>query len=155
MPKFKLLIKADLENITDLKTDEDMRWYLKLKFTQSGEVTEKPVFVCAQEHEKHNRNTFNLVIKDKLNGREATVDIVSGSAESYTAEDSGRWKAVICFDCRGVEPVEYEPGQGFTGTNPESGTSFEVDLSEDWTDFDDDASQPVGVYSFKSKFEKA
>jgi len=39
--------------------------------------------------------------------------------------------------------------------HPETGTKFEVDLSEDFADYDEKAAVPVGIYSVEYKFEKA
>eukprot|EP00007_Cunea_sp_BSH-02190019_P001434 CAMPEP_0174245518 /NCGR_PEP_ID=MMETSP0417-20130205/39458_1 /TAXON_ID=242541 /ORGANISM="Mayorella sp, Strain BSH-02190019" /LENGTH=138 /DNA_ID=CAMNT_0015325313 /DNA_START=47 /DNA_END=460 /DNA_ORIENTATION=+ len=138
MPLFTLYLKMDLENLTDITTGPDMRWYMKLKFSHSGEETDKEIYVCALEETQHGKNSFHLVIKDPLNRREATVNIVKDSMKPYTEDDSGRWAPVITFDCRGIEPVEFIPGMGFTGKHPKSGTEFELDLSDDYAEFDDE-----------------
>jgi CXXC motif containing zinc binding protein, eukaryotic len=44
---------------------------------------------------------------------------------------------------------------GFTGKHPKSGAEFELDLSDDFADFDDDSNEPVGLYDVQSKFDRA
>jgi CXXC motif containing zinc binding protein, eukaryotic len=69
--------------------------------------------VCALEETQHGKNSFHLVIKDPLNRREATINIVKDSGKPYTEDDNGRWAPVVTFDCRGIEPIEFIPGVCF------------------------------------------
>lgn len=57
------------------------------------------------------------------------------------------------FDCRGIEPVDFLPNKGWIAKAAESGTVFnDIDLSEDWVDYDEKLSESVGIYEFESKF---
>eukprot|EP00005_Dracoamoeba_jomungandri_P005256 CAMPEP_0174251410 /NCGR_PEP_ID=MMETSP0439-20130205/1241_1 /TAXON_ID=0 /ORGANISM="Stereomyxa ramosa, Strain Chinc5" /LENGTH=157 /DNA_ID=CAMNT_0015331713 /DNA_START=24 /DNA_END=497 /DNA_ORIENTATION=- len=152
MPVYALQIKCELENLTNLRTDDEMRWYLNVKFA-SGETSDKPVYVNINEETQHHRAVVNLLVKDKFSGRDATISIVRGSVESYNAGDSGSWKTIIKFDCRGLEPIEFVAGMGFYADHHASGTTFELDLSDDFAEFDDQADEPVGVYNFESKIK--
>lgn len=60
------------------------------------------------------------------------------------------------FDCRGLEPVDFQPTKGWIVKAEESGTVFnEVDLSEkEWAEYDEKANQTIGIYDFESKFVK-
>ncbi|OON18554.1 hypothetical protein X801_05591 [Opisthorchis viverrini] len=55
-------------------------------------------------------------------------DIVSGSDAAYNAEDSGRFKTILVFECRGVELIAFSPRAGWSADGLDSGTSF-VDIS--------------------------
>ena len=57
------------------------------------------------------------------------------------------------FECRGITPIAYDPRVGWTAKHPVSGRVFEVDLGDDFADFDDDEGEPVGIYEIESKFE--
>lgn len=74
----------------------------------------------------------------------------------YTAEDSGKFKTIVCFDCRGVEPVEFSPRSGWIAKSAENGQTFEdVDLSEDdWVEYDNKNKISVGIYEFEVNFIK-
>lgn len=62
----------------------------------------------------------------------------------------------MTFDCRGIEPVEFAPGEGWIAQASDSGKVFdEVDLSErEWVEYDDKSKRSVGVYDFESQFVK-
>mmetsp|Transcript_36355 Transcript_36355/g.102433 ORF Transcript_36355/g.102433 Transcript_36355/m.102433 type:complete len:149 (+) Transcript_36355:121-567(+) len=147
MPKFTLNLKADLENLAELIPDEDTRWYLKFRCTHCNEETGKFVYVSKQEEVQHGRGKFNLLYRCSLCKREHTVDVVS--TLSYSS--SGQYAPVAVFECRGLEPIEYDPRVGWTA-RAESGRTFECDLADDFADYDDDANEPVSVYSIESKF---
>lgn len=58
------------------------------------------------------------------------------------------------FDCRGIEPIDFSPREGWIAVAEDSGTTFEdVDLSEkEWVDYDEKTKQSVGIYDIESKF---
>lgn len=74
----------------------------------------------------------------------------------YTADDAGKFKTIVAFDCRGVEPVEFSPRAGWLVKAAENGPEFDdVDLSEDdWVDYDTKNEVPVGISEFQSNFIK-
>lgn len=63
---------------------------------------------------------------------------------------------IVAFECRGLEPIGFQPEDEFL-VQSNSGQKFDsVDLSErEWCDFDEKANETVGIYSFESKFELA
>eukprot|EP01126_Amoeba_proteus_P062493 TRINITY_DN8507_c0_g1_i2.p1 TRINITY_DN8507_c0_g1~~TRINITY_DN8507_c0_g1_i2.p1 ORF type:complete len:222 (-),score=50.34 TRINITY_DN8507_c0_g1_i2:193-768(-) len=152
MVVFKLLVKADLENVEELIPTDDTRWYMKFSCSQCGEKTDKMVYVTKKE--EHNnprgRGTTNLIYTCKFCKRESYVDIVPGSEKSY--KESGSFQCVVEFDCRGVTPVEYEPRAGWIVKCV--GTTFEedVNLADDWADYDEEADNSVAVYGLVGKF---
>lgn len=79
--------------------------------------------------------------------------IISGK---YTSNDQNKFKTIVTFDCRGIEPVEFSPAEGWLVKVEESGKAFnDVDLSEkEWADYDDRANQSVGIYELESQFVK-
>lgn len=74
----------------------------------------------------------------------------------YTHEDSGKFKTIVIFDCRGAEPTAFSPRIGWIVKSAENGQTFEdVDLSEDdWVDYDQKNNNSVGIYEFSSQFIK-
>lgn len=40
------------------------------------------------------------------------TDIVKDSIKQYTAEDTNKFKTIIVFDCRGVEPIAFDARVG-------------------------------------------
>ena len=76
------------------------------------------------------------------------------------ADQNEEWHTIAKFECRGLEPVEFFPGTGFSALSSVSETVFgtqggkeEIDLSEgDWAEYDEEAGEAVGIYEFKSQF---
>lgn len=75
---------------------------------------------------------------------------------SYTAEDVGKFKTIVAFDCRGVEPVEFSPRTGWIVKAADNGQQFEdVDLSDDdWVEYDTKNNVSIGIYEIESNFIK-
>merc|ERR1712228_1089788 len=112
MVKIGLQIKAQLENITKLKIEgEDFRWYVKLKCLSCGEETSDFVYLSLEESQplKGGRGQASIVLKCKLCPRENSADIIKDSICEYSADDSPRFKTIVAFDCRGVEPTDFSP----------------------------------------------
>lgn len=83
------------------------------------------------------------------------TDYLPDSLKPYTAESSGKWATLVGFDCRGLEPVEFDHKcKGWLTVGTESGTPFkEITLEDgDWADYDEPASQSVGIYEMESQF---
>ncbi|KAF7223153.1 uridine-cytidine kinase 2-B isoform X3 [Nothobranchius furzeri] len=72
------------------------------------------------------------------------------------AEDNETFKTMVQFECRGLEPVDFQPQAGFAAEGAESGTPFpEVNLLEkDWTDYDEKVSESVGIYEVTHRVVK-
>jgi hypothetical protein len=97
---------------------------------------------------------------------------------NYTIDDSDNhvFKTIVVFDCRGIEPVDWQPGEkknfflmyisiqynlflgdGWTCQGVESSTKFgQIDLSEnkEWMDYDEKAKQAVAINELEFKFLK-
>ncbi|XP_016066318.1 PREDICTED: UPF0587 protein C1orf123 homolog isoform X2 [Miniopterus natalensis] len=131
MGKIALQLKATLENVTNLRpVGEDFRWYLKMKCGNCGEISEKWQYI--------------------------RLMILSSTIKSYNAEDNEKFKTIVEFECRGLEPVDFQPQAGFAAEGVESGTVFsDVNLQEkDWTDYDEKAQESVGIYEVTHQFVK-
>ncbi|XP_071811229.1 CXXC motif containing zinc binding protein-like isoform X1 [Apostichopus japonicus] len=154
--KVGLQMKANLENVTNLKADGmDFRWYMKFQCSNCQEVSTAFQYITLAETTdlKGGRGSANLVSKCKLCSRENSVAIIPESLTSYNADDSNRFKTIVSFECRGMTPVEYSPRVGFVCQGAESSSKFEVDLGEnEWVDYDEQSKESVGIYEFESKF---
>uniref|UniRef100_A0A7N9CJE7 CXXC motif containing zinc binding protein n=1 Tax=Macaca fascicularis TaxID=9541 RepID=A0A7N9CJE7_MACFA len=83
-------------------------------------------------------------------------EILSSTIKPYNAEDNENFKTIVEFECRGLEPVDFQPQAGFAAEGVESGTVFsDIDLQEkDWTDYDEKAQESVGIYEVTHQFVK-
>ncbi|XP_075364904.1 CXXC motif containing zinc binding protein [Mycteria americana] len=159
MGRIGLQLRATLENITRLRAEgEDFRWYLKLKCGNCGEVSEKWQYLRLMDSAplKGGRGRATMVQKCKLCSRENSIDILSQTIKPYNAEDSEKFKTIVEFECRGLEPVDFQPQAGFAAEGAESGTPFnDINLLEkDWNDYDEKTKESVGIYEVTHKFVK-
>ncbi|XP_009285657.1 PREDICTED: UPF0587 protein C1orf123 homolog isoform X1 [Aptenodytes forsteri] len=178
MGRIGLQLRATLENITRLRAEgEDFRWYLKLKCGNCSEVSEKWQYLRLMDSAplKGGRGSATMVQKCKLCSRENSIvhnryilvimlmketarplDILSQTIKPYNAEDSEKFKTIVEFECRGLEPVDFQPQAGFAAEGAESGTPFnDINLLEkDWNDYDEKTKESVGIYEVTHKFVK-
>eukprot|EP00088_Acartia_fossae_P017681 TRINITY_DN2009_c0_g1_i3.p1 TRINITY_DN2009_c0_g1~~TRINITY_DN2009_c0_g1_i3.p1 ORF type:complete len:185 (-),score=32.01 TRINITY_DN2009_c0_g1_i3:202-726(-) len=168
MVKIGLQIKAFLENVSDLEAEgEDFRWYLKFKCANCGEIPDHFQYITSLDKHplKGGRGEATCVMKCKLCSRENSVDIIDGSLEKYTMADNNKFKTIIAFDCRGMEPVEFSPRNGWKvcgykededddETGRLTGTEFaDIDLTElEWADYDERSNESTMISEFESKF---
>ncbi|XP_037948865.1 UPF0587 protein CG4646 [Teleopsis dalmanni] len=160
MVRVGLQVSANLENIDELQTNHpNYAFFVKVKCSNCGEVSEKWHDITEAERtqeDSRNPEGFNFYIKCKLCSRGNSIDIVEKSNATYTQDDSGTFKTIVVFDCRGVEPIEFSPRSGWIVRAADNGQQFEdVDLSEDdWVEYDQKNKNSIGVYEFASKFIK-
>ncbi|XP_074190841.1 CXXC motif containing zinc binding protein isoform X1 [Rhinolophus sinicus] len=112
MGKIALQLKATLENVTNLRpVGEDFRWYLKMKCGNCGEISDKWQYIRLMDSValKGGRGSASMVQKCKLCARENSIEILSSTIKSYNAEDNEKFKTVVEFECRGLEPVDFQP----------------------------------------------
>ncbi|GAB1288718.1 CXXC motif containing zinc binding protein [Apodemus speciosus] len=134
MGKIALQLKATLENVTNLRpVGEDFRWYLKMKCGNCGEISEKWQYIRLMDSValKGGRGSASMVQKCKLCARENSIEILSSTIKSYNADDNEKFKTIVEFECRGLEPVDFQPQAGFAAEGVESGTVFsDINLQE-------------------------
>ncbi|XP_025942486.1 UPF0587 protein C1orf123 homolog isoform X5 [Apteryx rowi] len=104
-----------------------------LKCGNCGEVSEKWQYLRLMDSAplKGGRGSATMVQKCKLCSRENSIDILSQTIKPYNAEDSEKFKTIVEFECRGLEPVDFQPQAGFAAEGAESGTPFnDINLLE-------------------------
>jgi hypothetical protein len=72
------------------------------------------------------------------------------------SDDSGAYKTIVAFDCRGLEPTDFDPRSGFTAEGVDSNTPFpDIDLgTKEWTEYDEKAGLPVSIFEVEHQFVK-
>lgn len=75
---------------------------------------------------------------------------------SYLEDDAGKFKGIVTFDCRGIEPLDFDPRSGFIVKSLDGGITFEdVEIEDgDWSDFDEKLSCSVSISEFQLQFVK-
>ncbi|KAJ2385832.1 hypothetical protein GGI05_004574 [Coemansia sp. RSA 2603] len=156
MVKLSLVIKAELSNVTDLRpAEDDHSWNFKIKCTSCHEVDKNSITIAADTQSKvsGSRGEANLVMRCKNCKREGSVSIISDPVP-YTLEDSETKKPVLDMEWRGLEPVEFEPRDGWVAKGADSPTIFDIDLTDrEWYDYDEEASTEVSITEMSFYFE--
>ncbi|KAJ1732130.1 hypothetical protein LPJ61_002194 [Coemansia biformis] len=154
-----LQIKAELLNVTALVPDEEetaYNWHFKMRCGSCNETTANFVTINSVEGNQisGSRGDANLVMRCKFCKREASASIV-GKPVEYTDADSGKFVRILSLECRGLEPVEFEPRDGWTARGADSKTRFAIDLTEgEWYDYDEEAGLEVSVTEIEHRFER-
>uniref|UniRef100_A0A803T1D7 CXXC motif containing zinc binding protein n=1 Tax=Anolis carolinensis TaxID=28377 RepID=A0A803T1D7_ANOCA len=132
--------------------------FFQLKCGNCGEVSEKWQYLRLMDSHplKGGRGSATMVQKCKLCSRENSIDILSHTMKPYNAEDNETFKTIVEFECRGLEPVDFQPQAGFAANGAESGTSFsDINLLEkDWNEYDEKIKESVGIYEVTHRFVK-
>ncbi|XP_073525351.1 CXXC motif containing zinc binding protein-like [Phyllobates terribilis] len=163
MVNYKLMIGADLENLTNLQPqggcdDANFVYYFKLRCENCGEVTPKETCVCLNETVSlpKSRGTAHLVQKCKFCDREGNINMIPGRGQPLTLEvcESGKLAPLMQFDCRGFEPIDFAFGDGWKAES-EAGTKFEnLDLSPgEFSEYDEKGECPVMISNLRACFE--
>ncbi|EQC36979.1 hypothetical protein SDRG_05800 [Saprolegnia diclina VS20] len=158
MVLFVLYVKADLENVGSIEAPALHRWCLDIK-EPTGDETREGIWVSDEEELEvsGSRGTAHFLMKWPGAKKESQLTVVRDIKKltrAISANDSGEYVPLVGFECRGIEPVSWSPEDGYKITCADSGTVFEnVNLSEDWAEYDEEGDQSVGVYAVEHKFE--
>lgn len=157
--KLCLQWRLQLENIEEVVPDgEDFRWFVKVKCSNCGELS-KWVYVTEEESIplKGGRGSTNLLIKCKICGRENSLDILKNSIQPYTCGDSGSFKTVVVFECRGLEVTDFDPRNGFLVFGENKRTTYsDISLSDkEWYEYDENKQQPVSITDLEFKITRS
>ncbi|KRY58129.1 UPF0587 protein F46B6.12 [Trichinella britovi] len=118
MPKYSLEMKILTNTVETLEPNNDnFAWQITVK-CQCGEVSTNWHSIYKEEKFDipGSRGEANFVKKCKVCGKIGSIDIIDGSISAYDAELGKAWQKVVMFECRGVKPVDFEPGGGWIVT---------------------------------------
>ncbi len=153
-------VLPEFDNVEWLEFPSDHQWCVDIEIQGSGEVRESIRISRNDEVEvPSSRGTANLILKlDKSHYASVSiVDIAKVTTSTICSEDadSGKYTAVVAFDCRGCEIKAWRPTGFYTIKTPSGAQFDEVDLQTgEWFDVDTDTNLPVGVLSVKYEIEQ-
>ena len=156
MPHYLLSIKAELTHVKSFRLSDGARFCVDLT---SGSETRSDVWLdpAILVEAPGGRSETNLVITFEGASKPATVNVVPCDATSteYTEANSGQFVAIACFECRGCEVTGYSVQSEWIVVG-ESGCEFteEVELNEDWCDYDEEAGVSPEISEFAYKIER-
>ena len=159
MGRLNLQIKAQLENIAAIKAPAESDWHFKIKCTNCQHVNENVVYfnLVDKQEIQGSRGLATYIAKCKNCERTGNIDYIENSVAKYDNQNQ-EWATIATFECRGLEPEQFFPGQEFSALSSVSDTVYgtegnkdPIDLSEgDWADYDEQADESVGIYEFHS-----
>ncbi|KAJ3133854.1 hypothetical protein HDU90_005462 [Geranomyces variabilis] len=162
LQKFLISVKAELENVTNVRPQDpdNYDWKLKFKCSSCQEEHSGWVIINASEEveQSNSRGVANLVMRCKGCKNEGTTNILTDTLRAYDADENGQFAPLVHVECRGLEPIAWGPSDGWAAEGTESGTRFdEIPLGEgeEWADYDEKAALPVGITDMEGKIGRA
>ena len=156
MPTIGVHVKADLENVSLSMTPEFL-FRVVFRCDTCNEVSAKaqPFGWSADEPIPEGKGTAQIVAKCKGCKGAYYASVVSDpSLAVYPIEASGVWKQIALIEWRGAcRPDSIEPGSGWTATDPSGAAYKDLNMAEDFAEFDEVSSASVSVMDFKIKVE--
>lgn len=120
MVKLALQVKATLDNVTDFRiaSPETFIWYLKFDCSKCHTRSDTYHDVTLQESSSiaGSRGEANFQMKCKFCSQDGNLNIeLPKTPATYSMDDSDNhtFKTFVIFDCRGLEPVDWQPGSPF------------------------------------------
>ncbi|CEG47643.1 Uncharacterized conserved protein [Plasmopara halstedii] len=154
MVLYVLYVKANLENIETLTAPPLHRWCLDVKEPRGDEKREG-VFVSDEEAVEvaGGRSEAHFTLKWPGANKPSQLTVVRDVKKltrDVTGADSDNFVPFVGFECRGLEPYAWHPESGYRVVSAGSHATFEdVDLSDDWVEYDSEGAQVVGIYNLE------
>ncbi|KAF9244614.1 hypothetical protein BU15DRAFT_85991 [Melanogaster broomeanus] len=160
MVRLKLEIKAELENVTDLKpASDDFEYLVKVSCTSCREVHPKLVSLNRTRELEvggGRHGTANLIWRCSFCRHEHSAKFDPSPVRPYTEAHSGNFSDILVVECRGLELIGFEPQGTWTCKGAESGTIFDVDFEDgEWEDYDEKKALSVRVSFMESRWNRA
>jgi len=153
MVYYDLLLRVVAENVTSIGIDNvNYSWILEVKCNCGNVHTAEFTETDEVEAESSKSGTFNFIKKCKECNQTMTISVYNKSAKNI---DCNKQKQLFCtFDCRNCTPVNWKPSPGLVLVS-ESGSTFkDVELSEDWTEYDEKGEYPLSIEKWEIEFER-
>lgn len=156
MVVFLLEIKANLENVAKISLPDGHEYCIDIQ-NSAGEDTRQGVRVSSARDQDlpGSRGTAHFMlkwVKDAKHAAHLTVTPVKNVTRAYTEKDSGSFVPIIAFDCRGLDPIGWHPEDGFLVESPSGQRWQDVDLSEDWAEYDEKLGDSVSIMELEHRF---
>lgn len=164
MVRLDLQVSCNMENLREVSLPADEDWYFTTKCTHCNEISDQKIYFKLTEMQDipGSKGQANFIAKCKFCERVSNVEYIQNSISAYTDQNQ-KFKTIASFECRGMELINFYPGNSLGALGKESGTEFghpygkepiEFD-GPDWAGFDEEADESVGIYEFKSQFARS
>jgi len=159
-----LKMKADLEGVEKLVFPPDHEWVLDVQQSNGTEIRKGITISSSEECEiQGSRGTANFVLKWEGAKAQSSMSIYTPSRSGplkgvtlgeYTSAHSGTFQPIAAFECRGLEPISWQPTGGYIVENEKGGKHEGVDLSsKEWVDYDSENDLSVQIFDLEFVLE--
>ncbi|EEB06224.1 DUF866 domain-containing protein [Schizosaccharomyces japonicus yFS275] len=156
MVRFSLYLSAEVNGVTDLApADETSYSYtFRVKCNSCREVHDNFMGMCrSDEHELPSGHGSAHLVWTCKNCQRTSTAVIESPFSPYTGEKHPQ--KLLTLECRGCEPVEFVPQGVWTARGVDSNTSFaEIELDEDWYDYDEKAGEEVSIVEMEWSIER-
>ncbi|KAJ1435265.1 hypothetical protein B484DRAFT_446138 [Ochromonadaceae sp. CCMP2298] len=157
MPVYLIKLKAELENIKQLIPLTDNTWIFDIQSSDGGD-TKESITVCKSDLAPldGSKGEAHYIMKWPRAKAQSYIKIidVKGVTGTYTEESSGKWVTVLGLECRGLEIVKWRLGADFIAESAGGHYFEEVDLSDDWAEYDEESDASVSIMNIETKIER-
>lgn len=155
MPSYAVLIQPkEVENVATIAPIPGRRWGLKFRCASCQEQTPNFVYVDEAEVVESDGGSANAMFSCKFCKKQISVNVLP---KAYATYEVGPKPGVVAgFEVRGAEPVELHLETGWVVVASESEKAFsdDVNLDDDWVEYDDKGEQSVSILGVNVTFER-
>ena len=149
------MLRARLEGVREIQMSTAARWYFQLQCQICGEPHPNEIYVTLDSAVggKRQKTEKTFVMSCKFCHSESSLNYIPGSCVPYR-NFYEEFQAVAQFEARGVTIVHWTLPDLRIIT--QAGTSFAEQRLEgsDWTEYDDEAGEPVAIYGVETRVER-
>ena len=101
------------------------------------------------------RGTAHFVVRWEGSRKQSSLSVVPPKSGVREVLESDEWADFAAFECRGMEPIRWQPSEGYVCEGSESGAEFtDIDLSDadGWTEWDEDGNCSVSITELQHRF---
>jgi hypothetical protein len=156
MVGFALMLKARLEGVQEIQMSAEARWYFQLRCQICGEPHPNEIYVTLDSAVggRRQKTDKTFVMSCKFCHNECSLNYIPGSIVPYRNVYE-EFQTVAQFEARGLTIVHWTLPQDLKIVT-QAGTSFTEQRLEgqDWTEYDEDAGEPVAIYGVETRVER-
>ncbi|ORC85833.1 uncharacterized protein TM35_000321480 [Trypanosoma theileri] len=154
MPSFRLCLSAETEGVVRIRPTKPRNWGLKVQCEACRETSPHFIYVDeSEEHESGGGGTRNAVFKCSFCKAVITASIDPESYGAFEPDGAGDG-GVLTIEVRGATPEELEMDDKWE-VEAEGTTFRDVNLAEDWMEYDESAGVAVSVTGANVTFHRA
>lgn len=157
MPIFHAVMFVDeCENIERIAPAPVREWGLRFACSSCSEESPNYMYINENDFFEREGGSHHFVSRCKQCKNFVTVDVlpVPTGTGYYSAVDEKAANVIASFEVRGGQPTAMEMNDKWVVVASSGATFTEVDLSEDWCDYDESGQTSVTISGVTVEFEK-